>query len=214
MKYPFSVLGVVVGLLGGIASSVNSAEAADLATVQEVVSRTVALYRGDGYLRYDHRIDLNFIEEDELNAYATWNPMGQISVNFFNKLLQSFTMDEVQLVVCHELGHLLGNLSHREIGSKSSPLSVEGEADYFAGKCLVYTFMELEGFDRNGAQEKAFLAALGAYSKLYETDAHARHAEGMRYDGINPSYPEPACRTLTVWNGAEDLPRPKCWYNP
>jgi hypothetical protein len=74
--------------------------------------------------------------------------------------------------------------------------------------------MEIEGFDEAGAQEKTFAAAVGAYSKLYEVDAAAQNAERARYSGVNTDYPDPSCRSLSVWHGAEGKQRPKCWYNP
>jgi hypothetical protein len=74
--------------------------------------------------------------------------------------------------------------------------------------------MEVEGFDTQGAQEKAFLAAPGTFSKLYSVEARGQDAEREKYRGVNTSYPDPNCRTLSVWNGAEGKQRPRCWYNP
>jgi hypothetical protein len=195
------------------------ANAAESKAIREIVGNLVALYRGDGYLRYDQRIELNFIEEDVVNAFAGFDEKGTMSVNFFKKLLEDFSDDEVVIVVCHELGHLLGNLTSTEIARypldrSRDPLSVEGEADYFAGQCAVHYFMEIEGFDSNGAAEKTFSAAVGAFSKLYEVDAAGQNAQRAQFPGVNTDYPDPSCRTLSVWHGAEEKQRPKCWYNP
>jgi len=196
---------------------IGSAKAADQSGIREVIRQLVALYQADGRLRYNETIDLGFIEEDIVNAAALWNPAtGDIGLRFFRKLLADFTPAEVTFVVCHELGHILGDVAHSSIPNriKESPFSIEGEADYFAGKCAVSYFYEIEGLDYDGAQEKTFFAAASAISKLYEVEALGQKAVHDRFDGINPTYPDPSCRVLSIWNGAEGKPRPKCWYNP
>lgn len=197
---------------------VGNAKAADQSGIREVIRQLVALYQGYGHLRYNETIDLGFIEEDIVNAAALYDPKtGDIGLRFFRKLLADFTPAEVTIVVCHELGHILGDVAHSSIPNriKESPFSVEGEADYFAGKCAVSYFYEIEGLDYNGAQEKTFFAAASVMAKLYEVEALGQKAERDRFpDGINPTYPDPNCRVLSVWNGAEGKQRPKCWFNP
>lgn len=204
---------VLIGL-----SLSSSAFAADSATIQEIIHNVVGLQRGEGRIRYGTQIDVNIIKNDLVNASAIYDS-GSISVNFFEGLLKSLTEDEVVIVVCHELGHLNGDLTLSAIGftpasGLKNPLSVEGEADYFAGKCAVSYYMDIEGLPFEGAQEKTFFAAINAFSKLYSYSAKGQNASSRKFRGINDDYPEPDCRVLSVWNGAEGLARPKCWYNP
>lgn len=216
MKLSGIISSAVIGMVLCLTPAGN-AKAADQASIREVIRQLVALYQAEGRLRYGETIDLNFIEEDVVNAYAQYSNDGHTSVNFFRKLLADFTPAEITIVVCHELGHILGKVAHSSIPNriKESPFSVEGEADYFAGQCAVSYFYEIEGLDLEGAQEKTFFASSSMLTKLYQVEAYGQKAERDRFqDGINPTYPDPSCRALSVWHGAEGKPRPTCWFNP
>jgi hypothetical protein len=208
----------VVGAIFALTVSIVSApfaRAADEPLVRQVVRNVVALYQGDAHLRKYNGIQLKFIEEDVVNAQADYDGKNA-TVSFFRKLLTDMTADEVIIAACHELGHVLGGMPPHRIGQgdERDPLSIEGEADYFAGRCAVQYYRDIEGIDTAGAQEKTFFAAVGLFEKLYEVRVNAQKAQTDRYKGVNLGYPEPSCRALSVWSGAERVRRPACWYNP
>jgi hypothetical protein len=207
--------GKVLGLLMASIALSPQARAIDGPEMRQIVKNVVSLYQNESYGRYNARVDLNFVEEDVLNAFAVWQGKNA-SVNFYKTLLEKLTQDEVIVVVCHELGHVLGDLTEEKAGgeSRGDPLSLEGEADWFAGRCAVGYYQDIEGFSLEGAQEKTFQAAVDVFSKIYETEAVAQRAASKKFGGINLSYADPDCRALSVWAGAEGRPRPSCWYDP
>ena len=218
MKFKGLFQGVVTGVIVSLSLAAVSTHAKAEAPIRTVMRQLVDYYVAEGRLRYNHKIDLYFIEEDQINARAEYDGV-KVRIGVFKKLLEVMSTDEALVVVCHELGHALGELPignfKPEIpGRGKNPLSLEGEADYFAGKCAVDYYINFEGLDPNGAQEKAFFAAFDMFGKLHETSIDTKKAERSTYNGINLSYPDPNCRTLSAWAGAEGKPRPKCWYNP
>ncbi len=210
MKNFGAVLALVISLF-----SVPFASAADEATVRKIIRNVVALHQGDAHLRKFSGIQLRFIEEDVINASASYD--GKVhSVEFFEGLLKAMTVDEVIVAACHEVGHILGGmtLSKLGMGDPRDILSIEGEADYFAGQCAVQYYRDMEGIDTEGAQEKTFFAAVGLFEKLYNVQVNAQKAQHERFAGVNLGYPDPSCRALSVWSGAERVRRPACWFNP
>lgn len=98
-------------------------------------------------------------------------------------------------VVLHEAGHHLAG-APLYVGS---PLSCEGQADYFAG---------LTGNSLSGNLSLAkVLAHLGGYQMPSRP--------GPRLPNVsrtNCSHPKPQCRLNTMDVGRGFWPRPKCWY--
>lgn len=209
------VTGVIISL--SFAAISTRAQAAE-APIRMVMRQLVDYYISDGRLRYNHKINVDFIEEDEINAFAEYNGV-KVRLGVFKKLLEVMSTDEALIVVCHELGHALGDLPYGEFDTPKgrngqNPLSLEGEADYFAGKCAVDYYVNIEGLDHQAAEEKTFFASFDMFEKLYETTIDTKKAARSTFNGVNLDYPDPNCRTFTVWAGAEGKDRPKCWYNP
>ncbi len=209
---------IATTLVIGISGSANAGVSSET-PVQMVLRQLVDYHITEGRLRYGHKIDLEFVEEDMVNAFAYYDgEKAGLGVDMM--LLKIMTPDEALIVLCHELGHALGDMAHSKFPNdpkhrEDNPLSLEGEADYFAGKCAVDYYVNFEGLDYSAAQEKAFFSAHSMFGTLYETDGiNAEKAKSARFNGVNYEYPDPNCRTLSVWAGAEGLPRPKCWYNP
>jgi hypothetical protein len=119
--------------------------------------------------------------------------------------------DDVVTVVCHELGHMLGS---RSPGVTQAGFALEGESDYFAGKCAVRYYTTVRNMSLARAQQAAYLGAQQSFSSLYQIRIDANKARSHEYPGIAPKYPTPECRVLSVYHGAMGWSRPKCWYNP
>ncbi len=212
------VTGVIVSLsLAAISARSQAATVSDEAPVRQVMRQLVDYYIAEGRLRYNHKINLDFIIDDAVNASANYDGR-KVWLELNTGTLEAMTADQSLIIVCHELGHALGDLPHGNFepdnGGMRNPLSLEGEADYFAGKCAVDYYMNVEGLDYNGAQEKTFFAAFEMFGNLYETTIDTKKAARSTFNGVNLDYPDPNCRTLAVWAGAEGKARPKCWYNP
>lgn len=96
----------------------------------------------------------NKIDEDKVNAVA--RKKGDIwQVEIFGGLQRAKGMshDAVTMVLCHELGHLIGGFPFvRDAGDQS--MSAEGNSDYFATQACLRTLWQDED-DRNLKAEQA-----------------------------------------------------------
>jgi hypothetical protein len=133
-------------------------------------------------------------------------------VTAFGGAINKFTELSIAVVACHEIGHILGEVTYVSAGAlerDSSFIGVEGEADYFAGICSNRYFRNEELTQR---------AIRETFSILYNDDTldenMAKIPSNYFNKGINTFYPFAECRLLSALNGASNLPRPKCWYNP
>jgi hypothetical protein len=137
---------------------------------------------------------------------------GEVLFQVWTGALEAFDLPALLLAGCHELGHILGEITPKMAGEPGREIEndgVEGEADYFAGRC----FREAVDSD-----EASFFYALDSlWRGLYGTPPNPRKAERERYTrgrGINPTYPDADCRALSMLSGFREEPRPACWYNP
>ena len=163
--------------------------------------------------RFDQSITLTFFDADILQALGG-RRKGKLVIDVFKGIWNLPDEVVVSVFICHELGHILGNVSIGEAleGTGGSthfdPLdNVEGEADYFSGKCIRNTWDALGPID-------LLAVARNALELIYKEEIDEGRAHQREFKGINPGYPDKDCRLLSVKAGLMGWPRPKCWYNP
>jgi hypothetical protein len=127
-------------------------------------------------------------------------------MSIYSKILELPDLS-LAAAVCHELGHILGDVSPNTIHKKSQydPRdSYEGEADYFAGKCMHTLYQKTD---------RSILIAAFAYPVGMVTASKTGSGD-IKFNGINEGDNFLECRVLSYENGLDLKPRPKCWYNP
>jgi hypothetical protein len=200
---------LVLALLFLSTSGITSAQATEVETVQEII----AIHQRDARALLGREVALKFFQTSQApNAHASYmGPNNGPLITYYSTLLNLNKDDDVVTVVCHELGHLLGS---RKPGQTNAGNALEGEADYFAGKCAVRYFTTMRGMSLSQAQQAALSGAQQSFSSLYKIRIQPNIARYQDFPGINQTYPTPECRVLTVYYGAMGWNRPKCWYNP
>ncbi len=183
------------------------------ATETETVKEIIGLYQPEARQILGREIALTIYETDEQpNAHASYRgPNDGPLLTYYSSLLVEQYDDDVVAVVCHELGHFLGS---RAPGVTRSGNAIEGEADYFAGKCGVRYYRAYRGMSLTEAQNAIAQAAQKTFQNLYKIRINPNEAKYKQDTGVNQSYSSPDCRVLTVIHGAMDWKRPACWYNP
>ncbi|NOT78638.1 MAG: trypsin-like peptidase domain-containing protein [Bacteriovoracaceae bacterium] len=132
---------------------------------------------------------------------------------------ENLSADSFDLILCHELGHLLGAAPKKKNTTNSSPdwASSEGESDYYSGKCV----KELWAEDQYGLNDRAQRAALSFFKILYSQ--YGRYTTEKLPPSLERKdetvvvetkidYPTIQCRLDSTVNGIEKLSRPECWY--
>lgn len=114
--------------------------------------------------------------------------------------------------VCHEIGHLFGEITPRSFGVDNGPSSdfaVDGDADYFSAHC------SREFFRQQNITVDPLLAAREMIQSIHPGQSFSEaEARGQSFSGIDLHHPEASCRLLTFGAGLRNEPRPSCWYNP
>jgi predicted Zn-dependent protease with MMP-like domain len=184
-----------------------------LATETEIVRDIISIHQSDARRILGREIALRIYETNEApNAHASYmGPNNGPLLTYYSTLLEEQQDDDVVTVVCHELGHFLGN---RGPGVTRSGNAIEGEADYFAGKCAVRYYRMVRGMSLTEAQNTTAMAAQNTFQNLYKIKIDPNRARHMQFAGVNQTYAKPDCRVLSVIHGAMDWKRPVCWYNP
>lgn len=144
-----------------------------------------------------------------MNASASARIFGP-SLTITTEALRQMVDDEALATMCHEMGHLFGERFFTTV----SGLAVEGEADYFAGKCLMKYLTEVRGMSSRRATAAAEEIAKGEAVAFAQGRLTWERGYLTFYEGINRSYPPDECRLLTVLHGVWGWKRPACWYNP
>ncbi len=134
---------------------------------------------------------------------------GKLEITVYAKALTHFDKSGIVSAICHELGHILGKVP---VGGSRvvSVDSVEGEADYFSGICSRTYFC---GQD-NTSCPQAISASKSAIQAMNGTLIDESESISQSYPGVNKTYPQPACRLLSMISGVKGQSRPLCWYNP
>lgn len=195
--------------LFGVFGSIAAAQV-DLNLNKQTVESLIQYYRPEILARYGQDVQVTFHRQEVLQALGGWRD-DNIVIDIYQKILR---MERYLLVaaLCHELGHILGHVNFSSIPSaKSSRLdNVEGEADYFGGKCLA------DWFQREGkgseSQTLAFLANKSCLETIYGETIDIEKAKATKSNETELGYPLSECRLLSAYNGIFNLPRPECWY--
>ncbi|HXH31103.1 MAG TPA: hypothetical protein VNJ01_09850 [Bacteriovoracaceae bacterium] len=113
--------------------------------------------------------------------------------------------DTFRLLLCHELGHVLGG---RPLKSRTGWSSTEGQADYYSGKECA----QLLGMDET-ALLKGALSLTEIYAEVMrESPPRLESYEEVKVERTNYGYPSVQCRLQTILAGWREEPRPTCWF--
>lgn len=180
----------------------------------EIVAEVIGSYQPLALEKLSRLIELRVSETTDcrfIQAYGGHDKAGIPHVTFFPGLIREFSSNAVLFTLCHELGHLFGSVTPKDAGI-ATPYdprdSIEGEADYFAGSCILNYLKD---------ETLAFEAGKEALQKFMgpSTTMDPERARKKKYKhGIDFDYPNPDCRLLTILNGIRGEDRPTCWYNP
>jgi len=179
----------------------------------EIVSDIIGIYQPLAREMFGQEIFLWVEPSNESpNAYASFNgPRGSPRIRILTPTLIEFEDDEIAATVCHELGHFFGD---RSFGERSEGIALEGEADYFAGACLMRYLTEVENLSLDRAVTEAIWIAKNEAQAFERRRLDPNRARSKCIEGIDRAYPAPDCRLLTVIHGIRNLKRPVCWFNP
>ncbi|GEM_PF-3244925 len=114
------------------------------------------------------------------------------------------TPDAFTLLLCHEIGHLLGG---PPLKSRNGWSSTEGQADYYSGICA-------RSFEFDSAR---FMDAALNLTKIYAQVSNQVEPELDSCDTslatrTNYGHPKAQCRLDTLLAGWREQPRPSCWF--
>lgn len=178
-------------------------------------------YRGEVKLRYQEELKLILLDDcRDLHASANLTVQGSTPFLMISpRMITAFSEKALVLVTCHELGHFLGVINPKtaKVRAPIDPrLSLEGEADFFAGICYRNYLVrngEYEFEKEVASAAREVLILFHSHDTILDPDEiRKKRFKGKK--GIDPKHPEPGCRLLSMLNGASDLERPRCWYNP
>lgn len=180
----------------------------------ETIDSLVTLYQEKAIKQTGQFIKVEHIDSD-IFQMTGGHDQGKLVLRVYKKIVTDLSDNGLIAAACHELGHIFGEipLSAVSKGTRFDPLdSVEGEADYFAGKCTKYFFSSLK---IQNPTNLAIASEIEILSKVYrELNIHNLETPLPEYEGINSSYPSAECRFQSFKAGVFNHPRPKCWFNP
>lgn len=110
-----------------------------------------------------------------------------------------------KLLLCHELGHLLGG---PPLKSRNGWSSTEGQADYYSS---------LECVRKLNFDEKTFIESALALTRIYAEVTRERlprldTCDERKVERTNYGYPPVQCRLDTLLAGWQGKARPNCWF--
>lgn len=113
--------------------------------------------------------------------------------------------DTLKLLLCHEIGHLLGG---PPLKSRNGWSSTEGQADYYSAKYCARVL----GMDENSFLDAA-LNLTEIYARVTMAPAPSLNScDSIRVERTNYGYPTVQCRLDTLVAGWQGLSRPSCWF--
>ncbi len=179
----------------------------------QIIEKLVFKYDALTNLKYGQSINLKYSFDscDTFQLLGGHSREGRIEIEVFSGALKEFNETSIVTAICHELGHIFGKVTLGDAGvyNQSSPKNaVEGEADYFAGRCTLDFFQDFV------KAEKAIRLTYWTLFKANIDETISLDEDFLKGNGINSSYPSAECRLLSALNGLTYSPRPKCWYNP
>jgi hypothetical protein len=115
------------------------------------------------------------------------------------------TPEALKLLLCHEVGHLLGGAP---LKSRNGWSSTEGQADFFSSASCARNL----GYD-----EGAFLDAALALTRIYaevtrQAPPRLDSCDDRQVERTNYGYPAVQCRLDTLVAGWRGRVRPGCWF--
>ena len=181
------------------------------------------------------------IEKDLFFAIAAnykYHFVISIGKNFiFSK---EYTTKEVSALLCHEIGHVLGERQTNidpfyTTIRRPLALAVEGEADYFAAeRCMPIILKEYGPIQpphgpaiidarcalkyKDEKQRNLCVITVNTFYNILLKSSETVNPDMPSLDvrnraqGTNPVQNSGQCRFDTYFNGALGLPRPACWY--
>lgn len=133
----------------------------------------------------------------------------QIVIDIMGGMLMHPKMkpDTLKLLLCHELGHLLGG---EPLKSRNGWSSTEGQADYYSGAVCAKNL---------GMSEFSFLKAAVSLTTIYaevtrEAPPRLDSSDPLTVNRTNYGYPPVQCRLDTLISGWRGGERPYCWFRP
>jgi hypothetical protein len=142
------------------------------------------------------RVNAEIVKDEKNIIVSVWG--GMLSH-------QLMSPDTFLLLLCHEIGHLLGG---PPLKSKTGWSSTEGQADYYSGlKCA-------RDYGLDEAQfMKAALSLTSIYAEVTRSPVpQLNRCDETRVSRINYGYPIAQCRLDTILAGWKGERRPSCWY--
>lgn len=197
---------------------------------QEVMDQLFSLYENDLQKTLPFRAQLKW-ESNKAQASVGKNDKEvHATVHGGLARLKNMTKDSLALILCHEIGHILGGAP---MVQPSRKYSSEAQSDYFANKTCFKKYMKI-----NTSQfENILTDSEMRLCKSKEVNCF-RHLSAIKSESLSfkeagldyPSslltrsnklasitlyndYPDSICRQETAIMGALGKERPSCWYN-
>lgn len=167
-------------------------------------------------------------ENEIANAMMFTRNYPYYELQYFGGLLtKGLNLDSLAIVLCHEVGHVLG----KKLSNEPFETAPEGEADYFAtsdcARKLWSKYPKLKSTFKLSNQEvkdlrnlklkdkmteRIVLASFHLLKNLVHSSVKLSDTDEVIVDETLLDYPSPACRLKTYIAGASGKARPKCWY--
>lgn len=132
---------------------------------------------------------------------------GDIIIQIMGGMLMHPKMgnDVLKLLLCHEIGHVLGG---SPLKSRNGWSSTEGQADFYSTATCVKNlrFTETDFID-------AAMALTAIYAEVTrEIPPRLDACDERKVDRTNYGYPAVQCRLDTLMAGWQGQERPRCWF--
>lgn len=187
-----------------------------------------------------HNLKLVILKDDDSPKYLGGAQIlnGEFIISYGADLpfdqVPKITPNGFALLLCHELGHLFGGHPKKIYNGQVSWAASEGQADYFAASnCLkmLYQYkikpplkeevqrglpnLIVDTIKRNA---EAYFQGIAAIYDLYPGMQKFSRRPSLQekdptvVEETNLNYPSFQCRLDTYRAGADNAPRPQCWF--
>jgi hypothetical protein len=175
----------------------------------QVAHEVIGLYQREAIRKYGGEIYLKVDQtRGRPNAYASFHgPEGRPQIRVLVSTFEQFKGDTIAGTLCHELGHFFGDTSR---GTRDGVLTLESEADYFEGECLLRYFIDVHGVSATEAESRAAQTATEEAEAFEGRVIDPAIGAHQSYTGGPTDHPPPECRLLTVLNRVHGRARPDC----